>query len=145
MKQGWIWGGGGHSPQGFDPLPTQRVPLLYYFEISRFGDGSSNFLKAPPLAWREGRARAKKTPVFQKIVGLFFKILPAALKILQKEGIVCALVGRARKINSVDLKKRSTKLSTFFENPPPTFRENPRSAPDMKDQFTMHGLNQVGA
>ena len=38
-------GGGGRrrrtTPLGFDPLPTQRVPLppLYYFEISIFGDG----------------------------------------------------------------------------------------------------------
>ena len=25
------------SPQGFNPLPTQRVPPLNYFEISIFG------------------------------------------------------------------------------------------------------------
>ena len=35
-------GGGGEGAdaffhQGFDPLPTQRVPPLYYFDISIFG------------------------------------------------------------------------------------------------------------
>ena len=49
MVQGQIGGGGGVGwgggvsdvpppPQGFDPLLTQRVRLLYYFEISTFGD-----------------------------------------------------------------------------------------------------------
>ena len=32
-------------PQGFDSLPTQRVPPLYYFEISIFGDGLLKFFK----------------------------------------------------------------------------------------------------
>ena len=47
--RGGFRGGGrlGERPltplQGFDPLPIQRVPLLYYFEISVFGDGPSNF------------------------------------------------------------------------------------------------------
>ena len=27
------------APQRYDPLPTQRVPPLYYFEISKFGEG----------------------------------------------------------------------------------------------------------
>ena len=26
-------------PQGLEPLPTQRISPLYYFEISIFGDG----------------------------------------------------------------------------------------------------------
>ena len=30
-------GGGGRPPQGFDALSTQKVPVLYYFEISIFG------------------------------------------------------------------------------------------------------------
>ena len=40
-------GGGGLSlfPQEFDPLPTQRVLILYLFEISIFGDGPENFSK----------------------------------------------------------------------------------------------------
>ena len=33
-------------PQGFDPLLTQRVPLLYHFEIFIFGDEPEAFLKA---------------------------------------------------------------------------------------------------
>ena len=41
---------------------------------------------------------------------------------------------RARKINFVDSKKKSSKFLKFFENPPPPPppppRENPRSAPD---------------
>ena len=34
-------GGGGAdvSFQEFDPLPTQRFPPLYFFEIPIFGDG----------------------------------------------------------------------------------------------------------
>ena len=55
-------------PQEFDPLPTQKVPLLYYFEIFIFGDG---------LLWRQcililGWERAPKkrnflVKIFQKV------------------------------------------------------------------------------
>ena len=41
-----IGGGGGVmtlSPQGFDPLPTQRVPPLYYFEVCYSGYGPLKF------------------------------------------------------------------------------------------------------
>ena len=40
-------GGGGGRPflQGFDPMPTQRVPPLVLFKKSIFGDGPLNFSK----------------------------------------------------------------------------------------------------
>ena len=41
--------------QGFDPLPTQRVPSLDYFDVSIFEPKYNNF---------EGGARAKKTQFF---------------------------------------------------------------------------------
>ena len=62
--------GGGRlfSLQGFDRLPTQRVPPLYYFEISIFSDGPINFLKAPfaPIYtnFEGGGAPAEKTRFF---------------------------------------------------------------------------------
>ena len=41
-------GGGAHAFfQGSDPLPTQRVPPLYYFEISILVTDPKKFLKAP--------------------------------------------------------------------------------------------------
>ena len=41
VTRSWFRGGAGAdaSLQGFDPLPTQRVPPLYYFEKFIFGDG----------------------------------------------------------------------------------------------------------
>ena len=39
-----LGGAGADTPlQRFDPLPTQRVPPLYYFEIFIVGDGPLNF------------------------------------------------------------------------------------------------------
>ena len=55
-------------PQGFDPLPTQRVPLFFYFEIfDLFWQADPKiFLKAPlapNILILRGRAR-RKNPIF---------------------------------------------------------------------------------
>ena len=52
-------------PLGFDPLPTQRVPCLYYFEISIFDDGPKKFLRVPSalintsFEWEGGRQKTQ--------------------------------------------------------------------------------------
>ena len=51
-KQGGYWGGGGSEdgrllPHGFDPLPTQRVPLCTILKFPFLVTHSKNFLKAP--------------------------------------------------------------------------------------------------
>ena len=102
-------------PQGFDPLSTQRVSPLYYFEISIFGDGPKKFFKAPlaPIHTNFERGARSKNAIFWSNVSkkklknnffglLFFKILPAPQKFWPKQGFLC--FDRARKINLVDLK-----------------------------------------
>ena len=64
-------GGGGKGgvrsfSQGFDPQPTQRVPPLYFFEISIFLTDLKVFLKAP-LPLFEGGARRKNAIFWLKI------------------------------------------------------------------------------
>ena len=61
-------------PKGFEPLPTQMVPPLCYFEISIFGDGPKIFLKAPLASIYinfEGERAQKKRDflfkIFQKV------------------------------------------------------------------------------
>ena len=52
MFRGGFRGGGGRtpppSPQGFDPLPTQRVPPLILFQKSIFGGSTLKFFKKGP-------------------------------------------------------------------------------------------------
>ena len=75
--------------QGFDPLPTQRVPLCTILRYPYLVTNRKIFLKAPlaPIYTNfEGGARAKKQRVFlvkilQKVpknafFGLFFNLLP---------------------------------------------------------------------
>ena len=47
------------SIQRFDLLPTQRVPPLYYFEISMFGDRPNKCSKAPlePISTLRGEPK----------------------------------------------------------------------------------------
>ena len=73
--QGRIYGGRAEAvpPLGFDPLPTQRVSPLYYFEET----GHKR------LFW----------PVF------FFKISPAAQKVWLKQGLFSALGEKFWKLN----------------------------------------------
>ena len=51
-------------PQGFDPLPTQRVPLCTILRYPNLVTDPKNFLKAPVYTYFEGGARAKKTHFF---------------------------------------------------------------------------------
>ena len=76
-RQGRTWGGGlgrremdGRlSSQGFDPLPTQRVPPSNYFKISIFGLPTPKFFLKRRL-WRQyililrGERAPKKTQFF---------------------------------------------------------------------------------
>ena len=64
------------SSQGFDPMPTQRVPPLLLFKKSIFGDGPLNFLKAPlaPIYTNfEGERAPKKCDFFVKIFQKVYK------------------------------------------------------------------------
>ena len=96
---------------GFDPLPTQRVPL---YIILRY-----LFLVTYPKTFSKGAFEAKiYTTIFQKkpinvFFGLFFQNFACGAENLAKTGSFWCF-GRARKINLVGLKKRSTKLSNFF-------------------------------
>ena len=127
-------GGGRPTPQGFDPLPTQRVPLWTILSNPFLVTNSNIFLKAPmaPIYtnFKGGRV-AEKTHILQKVLknaffGPFFQKFACGAEILAKtESLKC--FGRAWKINLVDLKRRSRKFSKILdprENP----RENPRSA-----------------
>ena len=62
--QGWICGGGAEaSPQGFDPLPTQKVPLCTVLRYPFLTTDPKIFLRAPlaPKSTNfERGARAKK-------------------------------------------------------------------------------------
>ena len=114
-RQGGFRGGGGADldrnstpcrppfPQEFDPLPTQRVPLSTILRYSYLMSGPKNILKAPmaPIYTTfEGGARAKNAIFWSKLhnkclkmrvfQGLFFKILPAAQRILPKPGLFSA-------------------------------------------------------
>ena len=93
-------GGGGVRtpfPQGFDPLPTQRVPpLMLFSEIHYWPTESEIFQKTPsaPIYTNfEGERAPKKTLFFsskfsksaqKRLFYVFFKILPASQKILPK-------------------------------------------------------------
>ena len=92
-----LGGGEAPPPQGFDPLPTQRVPLRTILRYPFLMMDPKMFLKAPwaPMYTNfEGGARAEKTQFFgQKFskkclktpfLACFFKILPAAQKISPK-------------------------------------------------------------
>ena len=115
---------GGRSlppPQGFDPLPTQKVSTLVLFKKSIFG--------RPTLKERE---RAKKTRFFVKVPknGFFYlfffsKSLAAAQKIWPKQRLFSALVELGKFCRP---KKNFSKTFQNFLKIRPT-RENPRSAP----------------
>ena len=66
--------------------------------------------------------------------GEYAFFVKVSLKTIFGQNRFFVVLRRARKINwidlKIDLKKRSTKFRTFFENQPPP-RENPRSAPDL--------------
>ena len=134
-------GGGGADapfPRGFDPLPTQRVPPLGLFKKCISGRPFEQYI----LILRGERAPKKRdflVKIFQKVTknaffGLFFQSFDCGAENLAETGSKPGL-GRARKIISVDLKKRSTKFSKIFENPRPPLRENPRSAPGFNYDF----------
>ena len=121
---GWRWAIA--FPQGFDPLPTQIVPHLILFNKSIFGRATLKFFKRRPrrqytLILMGERAPKKRDCLvkFSKkclktpFLDCFFKCLPAAQKVWGTK--LC--LGRAQKINSVDLKKMSTKFLKTFENP----------------------------
>ena len=83
-----------------------------------------------------GEARSKKRNFFVKIfrrvpknafLACFLKSLPEAHKIFHKIGSLYYF-GRARKIKLIDLNKRSTQVSNFFETPPPIFSRTVETA-----------------
>ena len=111
-----------HAFQGFDPLPTQKVPALYYFDISSFSDEKKKILKAPltPIYSKfEGGARAEKMQFFGQKV-LFWPVFSYIC-------LRCRYFGRNRDFvvhweSSKNLfgrpKRRSTEFSKIFENLP---------------------------
>ena len=120
--------GGDAPPSGIRPPADPKGPLYDTFsEIHFWPTDPKIFLRAPsaPIYTKfEGELAPKKTLFF---LSKFFKKCPktAFLTVFQK--FACGAenftkigakkcFGRARKINLVDLKKRSSK---FFENPPP--------------------------
>ena len=115
-------GGAGRPPQGFDPLPTQRVSPLYYFEISIFV--SIKFFQR--RLWRQSihilrgqRARRKNAILRSKfskkcLKTPFFKNLLAEQKICY---ITVFIIILETSENLVDLKKVD-KIFNFFKIPP---------------------------
>ena len=103
-----LGGSGGRADaffQGFDTdtLPTERVPLLYCFEISKFGDGPLGLWSQQKLILGVGARQKRNFLVnFSKkclkkpFVACFFKSLPAAHKIWPKQGLLNTL-GEIRK------------------------------------------------
>ena len=75
-------------PQGFDPLPTQRVPLLNYFEISILVTEPKIFLKvplAPIYTYLKGAARAEKARFLgQNFPTIFWPVFAYGAKNLTK-------------------------------------------------------------
>ena len=111
MTMGGFRGGGGRvrcgrppplPPQGFDPLPTQRVPLCTILRYPFLVTDTETFIKAPmaPIYTNfEGEARQKKPDYLVKIskkslkrlFGVFFFIfLSAAQNIWMKQGLFTA-------------------------------------------------------
>ena len=126
-------------PQGFDPLPTQRVPPLVPFQKSIFGRPTLKFFQR--RLWCQfililrGSARQKNAFFLSKFskkcpktafLTCFFKKIACGAENLAKTGSFYCF-GRAQKINLFDLKKRSTKF--FASLPPPA----PGSAPAAKE------------
>ena len=104
--------------QGFDPLPTQRVPPLYYFEISIIGDEPFKFSKYILVSGGGGGGHTPKkrnflVRIFQKVpknaflAGFFFQVRTKQC------------FGRARKISLVNLKRSRQNFRKFFENQSP--------------------------
>ena len=75
------------------------------------------------LIWRGGASKKRKKEVFQKVsenafFGLFFQKFACGAENAKIGTKQC--LGRARKINLVDLRKKvEKKFSKIFENPPP--------------------------
>ena len=128
LTRGGFRGGGGGRPllQGFDSLPTKGSPLCTISRYPYLVTDPKNFLNIY-LLWRTlniyllwgGSARQKKciflVKIFQKVPKNAFLCRPVfqdfacGAKNFTKTGFFQCF-GRARKINSVDLKKRSTKF-----------------------------------
>ena len=62
------------SPKGFDPLPTQKVPVLCYIEIYIISDGPSKFSKGPsaPVYTNRGWSAHQKSVIF--FINIFQKL-----------------------------------------------------------------------
>ena len=110
-------------PQGFDTLPTQRVPPLILFQKSIFGR---------PTLW--GGASAKKTQFFcqnfsksaqKRLFWLFFQKFACGAENFSKKGAK-QWSGRARKVNLVNLKKKKVVkiLEIFLKIRPPPSRKS---------------------
>ena len=104
------------SPHGFDPLPTQRVPPMVLFKKSIFGRPTQKFFYRRlwcqyTLTLREGECAQKKR-LFCGSFDLFFqKFACGAENSPKTPSFYC--FRRARKINFVDLPKRSNFSNIF--------------------------------
>ena len=130
-------GGGGYvadtpTPQGFDPLPTQRVPPFDTFsEIHFWPTDPKIFLKAPlaPIHTNfKGERAPKKNAIFCQIFSknaqkrLFLTVFP---KICLRRGNLSQNRGKtvlwesSKNQFSRPKKKGRQNFGKFFENPPP--------------------------
>ena len=139
-------GGGGDAPppQGFDPLPTQRVPPLILFQKSIFGRPTLKFflrrLRRQYMLFLRGSARQKNAFFLSKFfkkcpktafLTVFSKICLRRRKFSQNRGktVLWESAKNKNQFGRPKKKKRSSKFWKFFWKSAPPPRENPRSAP----------------
>ena len=127
-------------PQGFDPLPTQRVPPLILFQKFIFGRPTLKFfkrcLRRQYILTLRGSAPKKRdflVNIFQKVPKncffdcFFFKICLRRRKFSQNRGKT--MLWESSKNQFGRPKKKVVKIFDFFLKIRPPPRENPRSAP----------------
>ena len=114
-----------------DPKNVLKAPMAPIY--TKYEEGAR---RKNAIFWSKFSKKCLQTPFF----GLFFfQNYACAAENLVKTGTKqCS--GRARKINLADLKKGRQKFRKFFENQPPSPRENSRSAPGSRKQLGSLGL-----
>ena len=105
-------------PQGFDPLPNQRVPLCTISKYPFLMMDPKIFLKVPlaPICTNfEGEVKIFQKLLKNAFLASFWKFLPAAQKIWPKQGFL--VLWDSSKNQFGRPKTKSSKFSQYFENP----------------------------